>query len=619
MQRMRLSHTTAIGLLLSLALTACVPLNVQPTAAEVGAAQSAATMAKQGQLNAAAQAYLALAAQSPRRADHYRLLAAEALRQEGQMAQAAPIFAQIARSQLRGDEPLRLDLLRAEWALSQHDAKAALQLTTQPTVTVPGALQLRLLELRARAMAASNDPWGSAVTRVQMDDQLSGLDRAQNRQQALALLNKVGAESLQQRAAAMKPGDHMLPWINVALTQLGVAIARAQPALAQSVGTLLPGPDATVREGYKVPKKLALLLPDDGNLAAASSAIREGFFAAYIDAGRNNAPRPDVRTYNSHGTAAGAIKAYQQAVSDGAQLIVGPLTRGEVAAVFGQAKLPVPILALNHPDGRQLSSGEASEFGLLPETEGAQTADHMVALGLRQAYILVSADDFAHRAATAFKAEFVARGGDVHGLVTLPSGSVSYADVINQLNATGAAADAGIFISMRPAQARMLVPQLKIAQVNLPIFATSHVYAGSDDAGANRDLDGVEFCDAPWLFDAQPGLPNRAAIAAQLPVASGGGARLFAFGMDAWNLVPYLDWLHTHPGSYLPGATGQLTADQFGRVHRVLTWAKFQDGLAHTLNGSLQTDDLPATTPATSTPAPPSLPAPSSNTPPGTE
>jgi outer membrane PBP1 activator LpoA protein len=163
----------------------------------------------------------------------------------------------------------------------------------------------------------------------------------------------------------------------------------------------------------------------------------------------------------------------------------------------------------------------------------------------------------------------------------------------------------GIFISMRPQQARLLLPQLQIAQVNLPIFATSHVYGGSDDVGANRDLDGLEFCDAPWLFDAQPGLPNRSDIAARLPAARGSAARLFAFGMDAWNLVPYLEWLRSHPGSYLPGASGQLAADQFGRVRRVLIWARFQDGLARPLGGSLQMDDMPSTAPpAASEPLP---------------
>ncbi|MEP6899647.1 MAG: penicillin-binding protein activator [Rhodanobacter sp.] len=623
MRLMRLSRTAAAGLLFSLALAACVPTNVARSPAEINAAQSADSLARQGQLDQAAQAYLALAAQSPAHADSYRLAAAEAWRQEGQIERTSATLAQINRQNLVDDEPLRFDLLRAELALSQHDAATALRLTTQPNAAVPDAMQLRLLELRARAMAASGDNWGAARTRVQMDDRLSGFDHSQNRKQIIDLLGKVGVDPLKQRAAAMKPGDRMLPWINEALTQLGVAVARPQPELQQPVGTLLPGADANVREGYKAPAQVALLLPSDGNFAAASTSIREGFFTAYIDAGHNHAPRSTVRVYNSKGTADGAIAAYQQAVTDGANLVVGPLTRGEVAAVFGQAKLPVPLLALNHPDNKQLPAGDTSEFGLLPETEGAQAADHMIERGLRHAYVLISGDDFAQRAASAFKAELAARGGTLDGMVTLSSftnavgglhiptgaGASPNANPVSSTSTSvpvdaAPANDHGIFISMRPNQARLLLPQLLIANVHLPVFATSHIYDGRDDATTNNDLNGVEFCDSPWLFDAQPGLPSHDDISAQLPSASGGAARLFAFGMDAWNLVPYLDWLRAHPGSYLPGASGQLTADQFGRIRRVLIWAKFQDGIAHPLSGNLQTDDVPASAPpAGDTPA----------------
>lgn len=624
MRFMRLSRVAATGLLFSLALAACVPANAPRSPAELAAAQSAEALSRQGQFDQAAQAWLALATQSRGHADSYRLLAAEAWREEGQLERAAPVLDSIKRQRLSGDEPLRFDLLQAELALDRHDAATALRLTTQPNVVAPPALQLRLLEWRARAMAASGDRWGAARTRVQMDGQLSGFDHTQNRQQILDLLNQVGVESLKQRAAAMQRGDRMLPWVNEALSQLGVAVAQPPPDLQQPVGTLLPGADANVREGYKVPTQVALLLPNDGNYAAASTAIREGFFAAYLDAGRNHAPRPLVRVYDSQGTADGAVKAYQQAVSDGARLVVGPLTRGEVAAVFSQPQLPVPVLALNHPDDKQLPAADASEFGLLPETEGAQAADHMVERGLRQVYVLVSTDDFAQRAAGAFKAELAARGGRLAGTITLPPGVTSYAGIIAGMKFPTAPAasapassgttapaesslvnDVGIFISMRPAQARVLLPQLRIAQVNLPVFATSHVYEGSDDVAANRDLDGVEFCDAPWLFDAQPGLPNHDGIAARLPAARGGAARLFAFGMDAWNLVPYLDWLRAHPGSYVPGASGQLAADQFGRVRRVLIWAQFQNGLARPLGGSLQMDDVPSNAPpATTEPSP---------------
>lgn len=301
-----------------------------------------------------------------------------------------------------------------------------------------------------------------------------------------------------------------------------------------------------------------------------------------------------------------------------------------MAAVFARAPLPVPLLALNHPDDKQLPASDISEFGLLPETEGAQAADRMIERGLRHAFVLTSSDDFAQRAASAFKAELESRGGQLSGTATLPSDSVTYTNVIGGLNMPATAAststdagttpattpapadnetaavhDTGIFISMRPTQARMLLPQLRIARITLPVFATSHIYAGVDDASADSDLDGVEFCDAPWLFDAQPGLPRHDDIARLLPVARGGATRLFAFGMDAWSLVPYLDWLRAHPGSYLPGASGQLTADQFGRMRRVLIWAQFQNGLARPLGGSLQMDDMPSSAPSPTDSQPP--------------
>ena len=585
-----------------LLLAGCVPANTKPSPAEVAAADGAAALSRQGHFDQSAQAWLALASQYGERADHYRVLAAEAWSQEGRIDAAAPTLAKIKRENLHGDDAVRFDLLRADLAMHRHDAATALRLTTQPTVAVPEALQLRLFELRARAQAATGDHWGAARTRVQMDDHLQGLDRAENRKVILSELAQLDVASLKRRAAAMQPGDRMLPWVDQALSQHGITVAQPTPTLQQPVGTLLPGAGAEVREGYRMPARVALLLPQSGPYAAAGNTIAEGFFAAYAEAAHTHAPRASVRIYDTQGSVDGANKAYRQAVADGAQLVVGPLTRGAVAALFAQPTLPVPVLALNHPDNKQAPPSGSSEFGLLPETEGAQAADHMLERGLNQAYVVISGDDFAQRAAAAFKAELLARGGSVVGMAALPAGATSYADIISQLNMAGAGSNAGIFISMRPRQARLLLPQLHIARIALPVFGTSHIYAGSDNPTADGDLDGVEFCDAPWLFNAQPGLPRRDDIAAKLPSARDGSARLFAFGMDAWNLVPYLDWLGSHPGSYLPGATGQLTANAFGRISRVLTWAKFQNGLARPLTGNLQVDDLPA--PSASSPAP---------------
>ena len=58
--------------------------------------------------------------------------------------------------------------------------------------------------------------------------------------------------------------------------------------------------------------------------------------------------------------------------------------------------------------------------------------------------------------------------------------------------------------------------------------------------------------------------------------------------MDAYALLPYLDWLLSHPDAYLDGATGELTADSFGRIHRLVSWARFENGIALPVDGVLR-------------------------------
>jgi uncharacterized protein len=592
---MRSIRATTLGLLLSAGLAGCVTQGgVQHAPAPSGAAtQAAQALYTKGQFDQAAQAYLALADQDSSHRDYYRLLAAEAYRQEGALDRAAPVVADIRRSRLEGEDALRFDALRAEIALKNNDAQTALSLTGKPSARVSPQIDQRLAELRARAQAAAGDPWSAAQTRIELDGQLRGIDREQNRREILALLTGLGAQPLAERGAALPANDPMKPWVVEAQAQLG-SITRSPAVLDQAVGTVTG--DKGVREGYKVPTKVALLLPLSGPLAGAGAAIRDGFFANYLEAAHNGAPRPEVAVYDSGNDAQHVVAAYDKAVAEGARFVVGPLNRDGVSAIFAKGALPAPMLTLNYPnDNKNLPPAGANEFGLLPETEGAQVADHMADRGMRQATVIVSTDDFARRAGNAFKAEWQARGGTLAGQITLDSGSIDFASQLSEPVGQDPATS-GVFISMKPQQARLLLPQLRLAKNTLPVFATSHVYAGGDDPTADRDLEGVEFCDAPWLFDAQSGLPRRAALADALPATKGVAARLFAFGMDAWGLVPYIDWMRGHPGSYLPGATGQLVADEFGRVRRVLIWARFADGVARPVAGSLELE-APATAP----------------------
>ena len=575
-----------LAVLLALLLAACagMPGQVIEPSADAGRAEQ---LYAQGQLDQAAAAFLDLA-QGHRgdEAAHFRLRAAEALRERGDLDGAERALGDIRRRRLHDDEPLRLDLLDAEIALHHGDAAKARALLADTGEDLPPRLRQRVLELRARAELAAGDAFDSARMRARLDRYTNGVDREQNRKQILDALATIDPAALRARVATLGPDDPLRPWVEQHLREQGTPLAHAMPQPSHQVGTLLAGADGALEaEGYRSLKHVALLLPLGGQLAAVSQSIRDGFLTAYF-ADRAER-RPDVRLYDTGNAPADAIAAYNAAVADGADHVVGPLQREAVGALFHQT-LAAHVLALNHPDTGEVPPPGSAEFGLLPDSEGAQVAEHMRERGIVHAAIIAADAEWAERAARAFRAQFEAAGGSITGESRVQDKEVNYATSIAQATAgLDGGPDAGVFISMRPQQARLLLPQLKIANVGARVFATSHVHAVDANTALDRDLDGLEFCDAPWLFGPLPGRPDRSRIASQIASANGAGARLFAFGMDAYALLPYLDWLIAHPDAYLNGATGELTADSFGRIHRAVGWARFSNGIAQPVEGAL--------------------------------
>ncbi len=615
MNRLRLprfSRHATLAAAMMLAGCGGIPTQEEAPVADAAAAEQAYS---QGDLDRAAQLYLNISYSNPRDAAHYKLRAAEAYRENGELDQAAQALAGIKPQRLNPEESVRLALVQAEIALSHRAPQQALQALDaahiDPSVT-PG-LRVRALELRSRAFAENNDPINSARVRTELDRYLVGPDRSQNEQQIVATLQQVPAPTLKAQAQSLPAGDPLRQWLDQALRRGGngplpeVVLRPNEP-----VGTMVPNAQGGEhREGYRPSHRIALLLPDDGPLRAVAQPIRDGFFSAHF--ADTNPQRAEVHIYNAGSTPAEAVAAYQHAVADGSDRIVGPLTRDAVSAVLAQGRLPVPLLALNQPDRGEIPPPGSATFGLTPDSEGAQAAEHMLERGVRRAVIVAANADWAERAALAFRAQFESHNGQIVGEARAQDNEVNFSTMIAKAmagvqqtgtapslpgaaplpNSTTVESDVGIFITLRPQQARLLMPQLRLAgYTGIPVFATSHIYAGDYSPGLDRDLNGVEFCDAPWLFDAVPGLPLRGSIAKNLDSARGAGGRLFAMGLDAYSLVPYMDWLMQHRGSYLPGATGQLAEDNDGRIQRLLTWAQFDNGAPRPVNGALQMSSL---------------------------
>ena len=93
------------------------------------------------------------------------------------------------------------------------------------------------------------------------------------------------------------------------------------------------------------PSKIGLLLPFSGQYQKSSTAIRDGFLAAwYLDKQKKS----HIEIYDAN--ALNIVEVYQQAVRDGVDYVVGPLEKEAINQLVDFGELPVQVLALNRQD-----------------------------------------------------------------------------------------------------------------------------------------------------------------------------------------------------------------------------------------------------------------------------
>lgn len=422
------------------------------------------------------------------------------------------------------------------------------------------------------APTGPSDPGlAAAVEMVRYHDTLSGAERAQAAQEVERLLSTVDDQTLADYAAALPEGDPMYAYVGRALLARGLPLPRPfdlRALWAAHAGNRGPAD----RDGYRPPLKLGVLLPLSGSLATAAAPVRDGLLAGYYGEQRQ---RPEVVFYDT--AAGGASAAYQRAVSEGADYVLGPLGRDEVAALLARPEaLRVPVLALNRA-GDGAPTGSFS-FALAPEDDGTAAADYLLARNVRQVLVLNGGDDNARRSVDAFRKRLEAGGGAVSDLLVVTGDTppdMTEALRNAMLKDNGAQA---VFIALRGAQARAIAPQLVAAgYATRPRVGTSQLYA-SGRSEQDAALDGIVFPTERWAASGVAGLPMASSVAAGLPTARGPAARLFAFGYDAWLLTAFMERLVTGSEAELRGATGLLRIDALGNIVRTPSWATFSGG-----------------------------------------
>lgn len=319
--------------------------------------------------------------------------------------------------------------------------------------------------------------------------------------------------------------------------------------------------------------EIALLLPQSGRMAKAAEAIRNGFLAAYYQDSNGAAGTPSLHFYDSD--AADPVELVQQAARNGASLIIGPLDRERLDALLKLPSLPVPVLALNTTDGQ---ADNLFKFALAPEDETQRLVEWMEMQQIRNPLILMTADDASDRQAKIFQAAWAINHTEPLQLTAIdPTRRGGVAAAIRELVRIDSKHDA-IFLAT-PSLARQVQPALTYYHSKLTLYAPSSAWDPTADASGQNDLNGMKFCDVPWMLE--DAKAEQAALYETFGRPVSGYDRLFAFGADAWTLAR--QWQAMLDGEKLHLRSGLSQLDATHYLHRIPTCAEISNGSAHVL------------------------------------
>jgi outer membrane PBP1 activator LpoA protein len=574
---------------------------------------------ERGDYEEAGRRYVELAdASSELKRPGYLLQAATALLQGNHVAGAQRVLAEVDVRKLDAAQALRARIVAARIALAQERPTEALQgLQIGRNEDAPPALRAEAHALRSTAFRRTGDALSAARELVLREDALDPADakaRTANQQALWQTLVMLSDDDLRRGARSMPQA--FAGWCELALiaksttraagADIGRTVAdwRARfpgHPVSQEILDLIV---ARHQEEISRPAHLAVLLPQSGPMAEIGQALRDGFLAAHFRRD-NPAYSPSIRFYDV-GDEGSAATAYAQAVADGADFVVGPLTKQAVARIE-HGRITVPTLALNRSDGDGGGDRPVYEFALAPEDEARQVAERAWNDGHARALALVPEGEWGQRVLQAFEARWQALGGTLLESQTYPPEGSDFSEPIRRLlnvdeSEQRRAAleklaqqpvqfeprrrqDADlIFMAAFPRQARLIRPQLKFHYAGgLSIYSTSHVFSGKRDPDADRDIDDVVFCDIPWLL-AGPASPIRADVERLWPRRAAQYQRFYAMGADAYDVIPFLNNLKKYPYERFNGQTGVLQLDDGNRIVRQLQWARFSNGVARPLN-----------------------------------
>lgn len=544
---------------------------------------------------------------TPEQAALLRLSAADQAHRQQDNARSARILEQVQLESLKPAQQVFASTLAAELALSRNQPKAALTALSHPSLArlneLPADQQARTRSVHAAAFEADGQPLSAVQERIALAPLLSGEAAAANNDAIWNLIASLPAEQLQSAGT-----DTLAGWSSLALAVKSAGTLEQQQAAIDAwtaqhpehpAALQLPSPLVKLKSLTSQPlTKIALLLPQEGQLAGVARALRDGFMAAHFQAQQAGQNPPAIQVFDSSRLTS-LDDFYRQAQAAGVQLVVGPLEKPLVKQLAAYPQLPITTLALNYSDAGQANPPQLFQFGLAAEDEAREVSRRAYADGMRRAVALVPSGEWGDRVLKAFRQDWEAKGGTLLAAehVAQPVAlAQQIADLFQLRQSEGRAKSLQstvggnvsaqpsrrqdidfIFLAATPQQAQQIKPTLNFQYAgDVPVYATSNVYSASGDVNQYNDMTGIRFCETPWLLDSSNSL--RQQVVRQWPQAAGSLGRLYAMGVDAYSLAPRLGQLKTLPDNRIEGLSGSLSMSPTQRIERQLPWAEFSGG-----------------------------------------
>ncbi|WP_165475040.1 penicillin-binding protein activator [Legionella yabuuchiae] len=536
----------------------------------------------------------------------FQMMAAGRLIHEGQWQQGQTILARL--KQLPPDLADKKHLLLAKIELIRERPQSAIKTLAaiNNVHDLPIYYQAQYHELLAEAYKSTANVSEAVDERIKLSKLLPDKASQANNLRALWLaLAGQPTPELNTMALEAEESSELKGWMQLALlsrddhtkpSDMLNAIQNWQTKYPTHPANSLLNTSQVDQKLFSHPRQVALLLPLTGSLGGPGTAIRDGFIAAYQAS--KDVDDLNVRFYDTNQSDVSSL--YQQAIDEGADYIVGPLTKSDVAKVAA-LNHPVPTLFLNDLNGNVKEN--AYQFGLSPSNEARQVASKARLNGHTRALVIAPQDAWGDEVVAAFSQQWRANGGRVADTLQYGKNDNLNQTVRDFLHISkseerkkalkeilGHSIEATprrrqdfdmIFLLAYPSKARQIMPLLRYYYAgDVPVYSTSSVYGGHPNSLKDRDLNGIIFCDMPWVFEHNLGYKN-------WPEQLNSYNRLYALGMDSFELSGQLNQLLIFPAMGVRDKSGILYLNPNGQIARISAWGQFKQGLVEPMNNRM--------------------------------